>query len=504
MTTYLNGQLVGSTTTTNPSLDGHPSTPYFIGGDWNGAPALVGEIGEIRIYNYPFTQAQVTADYNAALASYPYVATPQVLKLLLKASSYSGSGLWNDETGTGNNATLTTGTIAKNVDGNGIVLDGLSTWQFPNPKVGSFWTVGVWYKNVNGGNNGGSIVTQQFTGNPVNMQIAYDSAQANFLGGFWNNGYGGFNANERVTIPQGQWANIQITWDGGSDTSAGGTMTTYLNGQLVGSTTTTNPSLDGHPSVPYFIGGDWNGAPSLIGEIGEVRIYNYPLTQAQVTAAYNASAAIFPNPAPLRILLNASSYSGTGAWNDESGLGNNATLADGTAAKNVAGNGIVLDGQTSWTFPNVAVANAWTASVWYKSTGTPTGVLPCILTQIQNESGAMNCQIGWLVENGGPYSVGFDNYNRGTVFELTQGEWVNIQGTWDGTNLATYINGALIGTTQPGSTAYDSGLGFRIGRRWDGADYMIGEIGEVRIYNYPLTQAEVTNIYNASAATFGL
>jgi hypothetical protein len=276
-----------------------------------------------------------------------------------------------------------------------------------------------------------------------------------------------------------------------------------------------------------LIGANTDGTSIFGGTISEVLIFNTSLSaherqyvegslawkwglQAQLPAGHPYLSQAPPSslpppppppPAPLRVLLNASSYSGTGAWNDESGLGNNAVIEDGTAAKNTDGNGIVLDGQTSWTFPNVAVANAWTASVWYKSTGTPTGVRPCILTQIQAET-VMNCQIGWLNSNGGPYSVGFNASNVGTVFDLTLGEWVNIQGTWDGTNLATYINGALIGTTQPEGAASDSGLGFRIGRRWDGTDYMVGEIGEVRIYNYAQTQAEVTAAYNASAATF--
>jgi hypothetical protein len=115
----------------------------------------------------------------------------------------------------------------------------------------------------------------------------------------------------------------------------------------------------------------------------------------------------------------------------------------------------------------------------------------------------MNCQIGPLTGLE-PYYVGFasDSTYLGTAFQLTQGEWMNIQGTWDGTNLATYINGVLVGTTQPGGTAVDSGQNYSIGLRWDGIDYMVGEIGEVRIYNYALSQSQVTADYNESVSTF--
>lgn len=78
---------------------------------------------------------------------------------------------------------------------------------------------------------------------------------------------------------------------------------------------------------------------------------------------------------------------------------------------------------------------------------------------------------------------------------------MNIQVTYNGSQIVTYINGASIGTVSVGGAA-DTGLDYLIGRRWDGANYMVGEIGELRIYNRVLSASEVTAAYNESLATF--
>jgi hypothetical protein len=206
-----------------------------------------------------------------------------------------------------------------------------------------------------------------------------------------------------------------------------------------------------------------------------------------------------PAPPP-KVLLRAKNYSGTGPWLDESGYNNNATLENGTNTKNAANNGLVLDGSTNWTFPNVAVGNNWSVNIWYKKTGAEIGSQPCILSQIF--TGTINLLIGYNIGN--PLCAGFfgGDFSVGSAISLISGAWTNIQATWDGTNLSTYINSTLIGTTTPGTTAVDSGAAYRIGRRWDEGDYVVGEIGEVRIYNYARNQRQVTEDYISSYNTF--
>ena len=476
--TYVNGQLV-----TNDSglTGGEGFIPYFI-----GASGVIGEVGEISVYGYPFNQNQITAQYNSS-----YYVFNKSLRVLLRASNYSGTGDWQDETANGFDAVLN-GTATKNVVGNGIILDGSTYWSFSNVGISSIWTVGVWYK-VGDPSIAAAIVTQAYDGSNGNgPTVNYSSSTVN--GSFKTGGttYSGTS----VGILPGQWINIQITWNGTR-------MRTYINGVLSGTNVISGYSQD--YATDYYIGkGPVSGL--IRGEIGEVRIYSYALTQAEVTADYNASLPTFRK---LMVLLKAVDYT-TGAWADGTGNGFNATIETGAATKNGAGNGLVLNGATNWTFSNVGVGNAWTASVWYKDTGTVNTNAPCILTQIFTfQINLINCMIGYAYVQGGagPHVLSGGSYNGvlwrlGNAITLTANAWTNIQVTWDGTNMSTYVNGTLLGTTQPGGISTDSTSGYRIGRNWIDTDYMIGEIGEVRIYNYPLNQTQVTADYISSYYTF--
>jgi hypothetical protein len=86
---------------------------------------------------------------------------------------------------------------------------------------------------------------------------------------------------------------------------------------------------------------------------------------------------------------------------------------------------------------------------------------------------------------------------------FTNNTWTNVQATYDGVNVKTYVNGVLIGTSpNVGGTAVDGGTSYRIGRRWDSPLYVTGEIGEVRIYKNALSADELSAIYNESLSTF--
>ena len=233
-------------------------------------------------------------------------------------------------------------------------------------------------------------------------------------------------------------------------------------------------------------------------------------TARDVAANINSSTVSVFYKNTLKILLKAIDYSGSGNWNDQSGNSNNATLEVGNISKNSAANGIILNGSTNWTFSNVTVGNAWTVGVWFKQTGSQTAAGASIVTQNFN-SDKVNLTIGDVQGlNNGTYNGGFyvnPTWFNGTNITFTTNEWTNIQVTWDGTNLKTYKNSSLVGTTIPGVSSVDSGQDYRIGRGWDdttGLGYVIGEIGEVRIYNYSRTSTQVTADYNSSLTTFSV
>ena len=331
---------------------------------------------------------------------------------------------------------------------------------------------------------------------------AYDDIVYSYDGITWAESINGASGNSVSSI----FANpLGITPGGKSSVStnqfslswSGGIGITYYNYSLNGTQVSTPNVVDNGLSTNSVIFLNLN--PGTVYTT-IVQGGNSSITYSISTIVTTFSSTITVPPV---ILLKAIDYSGSGSWLDESGHSHNATLEEGTIAKNTAGNGIVLDGSTSWTFPNVAVGNQWSLNVWYKKTGA---IIEgsSIITQILNET--INLYIG-TVSGGGAINCGFyPNYwGAGDISSnLVNDQWVNIQVTWDSTTITTYIDGSLVTSVNPGNgPAVDSGQAYRIGRDWyQGNLYFIGEIGEVRIYNYPITQPQVTADYNSSAGTF--
>ena len=61
-----------------------------------------------------------------------------------------------------------------------------------------------------------------------------------------------------------------------------------------------------------------------------------------------------------------------------------------------------------------------------------------------------------------------------------------------------------MGSVNIGTSANDGGNQYRIGRRWDGADYMVGHIGEVVIFKTAFTAEQVAADYAARRGVYGI
>jgi hypothetical protein len=208
------------------------------------------------------------------------------------------------------------------------------------------------------------------------------------------------------------------------------------------------------------------------------------------------------------VLLNAADYDASGAtgpWLDESGNTRNATLTAGTNAMNAAGNGIMLDGQTYWSFPEVIVGNAWTASVWYKQTSDPSGVGASVVTG-GYDTDNINLAIGYQSDSNtfsGMFYSSANGWSHGSAITVTPNTWMHICVTWDGTNMITYVNNALIGSTTPGGVAaYGMLSNYYIGKRSNEDSFIIGEVGEVRIYPLALTATSINSLYTTQYPSY--
>jgi hypothetical protein len=234
---------------------------------------------------------------------------------------------------------------------------------------------------------------------------------------------------------------------------------------------------------------------------------SYAVTVTAIIGANstNSAATTFTTDTTVgvAVLLRGSNYSGTGSWLDESGNNRNATLENGTIAKNATGTALVFNGSTSWTFPNAAVGNAWTASVWYKNTDNLT-YNGALVAQIPNSNLLNLALLGAYTANNfaGGFIAGGGNWRFGSPISLVLGAWANIQISWDGSVMSTYVNASLVGSISLSGPALDGGGTYVIGRNPSAANFILGEIGDVRIYSYARTQAQVTAFYNNTVGSF--
>lgn len=75
--------------------------------------------------------------------------------------------------------------------------------------------------------------------------------------------------------------------------------------------------------------------------------------------------------------------------------------------------------------------------------------------------------------------------------------------TYDGANIKLYVNGALAGTnTRTGTLTSANTTNVNIGQHAAGSQFWGGQIDDVRIYNYALTQKQVGLVVNDNTAFY--
>ena len=203
------------------------------------------------------------------------------------------------------------------------------------------------------------------------------------------------------------------------------------------------------------------------------------------------------------------SYPTTGTtWYDVSSSGNNGTLTNGPTFNSGDGGSIVFDGVDDY----VLVSNFTTYS---GSQGTL-----CAWTYPNPIGNTYVIAIGELGQTGrsraiGTYNnkwwlVGYGSANEDwlTDFTTTPNQWAYVTYTWDNTtNIGVSVNGNFANTTRSGLNPVQ-GTQLRVGApAWTNLGtygFWNGRIPVAQVYNRALTQAEITQNYNATKSRFGL
>jgi hypothetical protein len=145
---------------------------------------------------------------------------------------------------------------------------------------------------------------------------------------------------------------------------------------------------------------------------------------------------------------------------------------------------------------------AWTLEAWVYLTSTPNG---CgVISEVYPGSGNVLYEIGFGFSAGGAaLTVG---YYTGSAWYVAAGAalslnaWHHVVGTWDGTTLRLYADGAQVATATPAAKPVAGMDGLYIGKRHDNAGsapFFPGRIDEVAIYSAALSAARITDHYNA-------
>jgi hypothetical protein len=191
---------------------------------------------------------------------------------------------------------------------------------------------------------------------------------------------------------------------------------------------------------------------------------------------------------------------------DSSKYGNDGTISGPTWAKGRIGQALAFDGVTDYvTVPDSESLEPaqLTVSTWFKTSEEPgsyrvllqKGIIDCWAASYSIKSDASGGGLIFMVWDG------TNNIATPPATGLWDGRWHFAAGTFDGTALRLYVDGALVGST-PMTTAIRYGLangdylGIGHPRNLCGqATQFTGALDIVKVWNRPLSAAEILGQY---------
>lgn len=216
---------------------------------------------------------------------------------------------------------------------------------------------------------------------------------------------------------------------------------------------------------------------------------------------------------------NATSYSGSGTtWYDLSGNGNDVAMQNsGDITYTSSGGGYFSTGATGYFnktgATNVPTGNTpYTVSAWVQfPTGWPGGSNGHVIAQIGSAPTYDNLN-SFSATADGYLSVGWFNQPSETPALVSNSwtpsspttNWMNVVSEWDGSTRKIWYNGVLQATDSVG-TELANNSDILIGLDFPGfGNYLVGNIGQVLIYNRALTQSELVQNFNSVRTRYGI
>ena len=286
----------------------------------------------------------------------------------------------------------------------------------------------------------------------------------------------------------GQWKHITIVFDGVSRTTLS-SYKVYVDGSEVSNTTVAgfNPVANENRL------GEGNGTGTYLdGKLSEVAIFDYALTESQISTLYGSSSLGAGNPMALKPQPVAYYPLGDNSASNPLTQPNEA-VADASVF-DFSGSSQYVDCGSPSVFDNL---NSFTISCWFNSDlkSQDRGILGKWLSGT-DRSFALNLEtsgnIRFVVRNSSQTAA--STYIN--TSDWSTGNWYNVIGVYDGTNVKVYLDGVLKDTASLTGTVLNTTHPFRIGKYHSSIPTFSGKISNVAIWNSDQS-LEKDNIYNS-------
>ncbi|MCF6149532.1 MAG: LamG domain-containing protein, partial [Candidatus Kuenenia sp.] len=435
-----------------------------------------------------------------------------------KAASYTfdeGSGaVAVDTSGNGNDGVITGAVFSTGKSGSGLAFDGTDDYvSIPCMNYDEISISAWFYKNENDATNADAIFGGWKWNSDEQMNEGFDirfhkNSPDTIDFCLVTEDTGGTRTIKAVSSnlgnSTGTWYHVVGTYN-----QSTGEQKLYINGVLA--VTENHPA--GNTIVPLSSYSDMRIGHSRVnngyfnGIIDEVSVYDYPLSDQEVLDVYNSS-----------IDAKAAYYTfdeGSGAVAvDTSGNGNDGVITGAVFSTGKSGSGLAFDGTDDYVSIPCMNYDEISISAWfYKNENDATNADAIFGGWKWNSDEQMNEGFDIRFHKNSPDTIDFclvteDTGGTRTIKAVSSnlgnstGTWYHVVGTYNQSTgeQKLYINGVLAVTENhpAGNTIVplSSYSDMRIGHSRVNNGYFNGIIDEVSVYDYPLSDQEVLNLYN--------
>ncbi len=507
---YIDGMKVSevSSEDTVSEILGRNGTAYIGKANWGNGEYYNGLLDEVSIYNYGLSQEEITELYEQnAAPNYP-VEKKCIAKFSFddEETGFAGAGAKAQSVG----ANVLTDQA---VSGNALRLDGSKSSNYlkvtdakGNPLLDccdeltvSYWskvnnTSANWAFYASANDNGQGVGTERYLG--VIDEGVKLTAQR-----YKNTGERPESASAETA--KRAWKHITVVY------SKTGTCI-YVNGELAGSETASGyalPEITGDHGIVYIGKANWGSGEYFNGWLDEMSIYNYAMSQEEVTALYGEHT----HPVETHRCIAEFTFDSEETGFAGEGAKANASGANVLSNDAVSGRALSLEGGKNYLTLTDTEGNALfkdckrlTVSYWSKISNTNANWAFYASKNADTQKNGTECYLG-ILENG---TITAERYNNSGIrpsnanAQNVLNEWKFVTVVFSLTDTSIYINGVSTNKETDSEYKIEDIVGkdgvVYIGRaNWGNGEYYNGLIDEVSIFDYPLGEDEILELYHS-------